>query len=130
MSNPNDYIKYTNRFDGVETVHELIYQTIGAASMCWEKVRKAGVFKTDEARAIGLESLAKLSELQKDMSTVHTGNIMVEEHLYYDDMTLTLAASVLVGRGMKQADAMDAVYAMINNGIVFRERKGQRNGRD
>jgi len=43
---PNPLNMFTNTGDPIET----IYQAVGAASMCWEAVEKAGVF--DEKSAI------------------------------------------------------------------------------
>lgn len=40
------------------TLEEAVYQAIGAASMCWEDVAKAGVFDSDRAKAIGDALLA------------------------------------------------------------------------
>jgi hypothetical protein len=43
------------------TLEEAVYQAIGAASMCWEDVAKAGVFDSDRAKAIGDALLAKVA---------------------------------------------------------------------
>lgn len=51
-----------NRFENVEGIEELVGQTIGAASMCWEDVCAAGVFNATEAREILHETLARLSQ--------------------------------------------------------------------
>ena len=36
-----------------ERMQTLVFEALGQASMCWDDVRRAGVFRSDEARAIG-----------------------------------------------------------------------------
>lgn len=43
---------------GAMTAEEAVFQALGAASMCWEDVAKAGVFKSRTATRIGNELLA------------------------------------------------------------------------
>lgn len=49
-------------FDDAETPEAAIYQALGAASMCWEHVEKAGVFQSDRASKIGEALLTRLEE--------------------------------------------------------------------
>lgn len=52
-----------NRFRDATTVEEVVGQAVGAGSVCWENVRAAGVFQSDEAARIVQEALARLAEL-------------------------------------------------------------------
>lgn len=54
----------TNRFADVTDVQELIYQTIGAGSMCWEDIYSAGVFDSTEAKEIAEECLERLQQIE------------------------------------------------------------------
>jgi hypothetical protein len=45
------------------TLEEAVYQAIGAASMCWEDVAKAGVFDSTRAKEIGDDLLVKVRTL-------------------------------------------------------------------
>jgi hypothetical protein len=36
-----------------EQLAQAVFQAIGSASMCWEDIYKAGVFRSDLARSIG-----------------------------------------------------------------------------
>lgn len=47
---------------GWTDLEEAVYQTVGAASMCWEHVEKAGEFKSDRAREIGRELIDWLTD--------------------------------------------------------------------
>lgn len=51
-----------NMFKETETVEEAIFQALGAASMCWEHIEKAGIFESTRAKAIGDDLVARLVE--------------------------------------------------------------------
>lgn len=53
----------SNLFSDAKTIQELIYQTVGAGSVCWSDVEKAGVFDTEKANATAIDSLKRLLEL-------------------------------------------------------------------
>jgi hypothetical protein len=42
------------------TLQEILFQSLGAASMCWESVDKAGVFDSTRAKEIGLALTAEV----------------------------------------------------------------------
>lgn len=48
------------KFDDAVSLNELLFQAVGAASMCWEHVEKAGVFDSDRAKAIAEEVVSRL----------------------------------------------------------------------
>ena len=50
-------------FAAVTTVREAVFQALGTASMCWEKVEGAGVFQSDQAAEIGDQLLATIQRL-------------------------------------------------------------------
>lgn len=54
----------TNQFDGADTVEQLIYQTVGAASVCWVGGTGDRVFDDKEARETAEAALARLKEIQ------------------------------------------------------------------
>lgn len=54
----------TNRFDDALTVEQLIYQAVGAASVCWENPGGAGIFDDGKARGVADDALARLKEIQ------------------------------------------------------------------
>lgn len=41
--------------ENVDNLQEAVFISLGAVSMCWENVDKAGLFKSDEAKIIGNE---------------------------------------------------------------------------
>jgi len=47
-------------FDGIEDVRAAVFQTIGAASVCWQSPEGAGVFDSTRAAALGEGLLAWL----------------------------------------------------------------------
>lgn len=52
-----------NRFSRAETVEEVVFQAIGAGSVCWENPNGAGEFDSTLARAVGDDAMARLREL-------------------------------------------------------------------
>lgn len=50
-------------FADCETPREAVFQALGAASVCWEQIEKAGVFESTRAKAIGDALISRLSEL-------------------------------------------------------------------
>lgn len=62
------------------TLAEAVFQALGAASMCWEHVDKAGVFQSERAKAIGDALLNKIAldtllveEKKSNTTCPHTG---------------------------------------------------------
>jgi hypothetical protein len=52
-----------NRFQDCVSAEEVVYQTVGAGSVCWQNPGGAGVFDDALARAVATDALAKLREL-------------------------------------------------------------------
>lgn len=48
-------------FDGAETVRDAVFIALGAASMCWQHIEKAGIFESEQAIEIGEALLDKLA---------------------------------------------------------------------
>jgi len=46
--------------DKADTLEDLVFQALGAASACWANLEGAGVFESDRAKAIGDELLERL----------------------------------------------------------------------
>jgi hypothetical protein len=56
-----------NRFSDADTIESLIYQVVGAGSVCWENVSGAGEFNSTLAKSVGEDALIRLSQLQNEM---------------------------------------------------------------
>lgn len=52
-----------NRFKDADNVESLIYQTVGAGSVCWENPGGAGVFDDEKARGVAEDAVQRLREL-------------------------------------------------------------------
>lgn len=48
-----DYSHITDELNKAKTLDELIFQALGAASMCWEDPGAAGIFDSERAKVIG-----------------------------------------------------------------------------
>jgi hypothetical protein len=48
--------------DGGLDLSGAVFQALGAASMCWDKIEKAGVFHSDRAKEIGEALIAFIEE--------------------------------------------------------------------
>ena len=48
--------------DPIDWAQSAVFQALGSASMCWDSPEKAGVFHSDEAKAIGDGLIAFLRE--------------------------------------------------------------------
>lgn len=68
-----------NRFHDVKTVQELMYQVVGAGSMCWVNV-PSGVFDDKEANAVAAQGLQRLLELLNvtEIETDTEDNLSIE----------------------------------------------------
>jgi hypothetical protein len=77
--------------DGYEplTLEAAVYQAIGAASVCWEHIGKAGTFNDDWAREIGEALLefvrGRVTELLADGTPVFVGTPDELRHALYED---------------------------------------------
>lgn len=54
-----------NRFSDAETIDSVLFQAMGAASMCWS-VPPKGIFDSTTARQIGDEAIERINELTSD----------------------------------------------------------------
>jgi hypothetical protein len=52
-----------NRFSRCVSAEEVVFQAIGAGSMCWDPRPGSQVFDSTEAEAVGDEAMARLREL-------------------------------------------------------------------
>ena len=43
------------------TLEEILFQALGAASMCWENVEAAGIFDSSRAKEVGMALLAEVN---------------------------------------------------------------------
>lgn len=50
------------KFDEGISIEDAVFQALGAASMCWENVDRAGIFQSEEATEIGEALLSKIYE--------------------------------------------------------------------
>lgn len=49
-------------FDDCETAEEAIFQALGAVSVCWENIDRAGIFESTRAKVIGDALITRLVE--------------------------------------------------------------------
>lgn len=47
------------------TLDNYVFQALGAVSVCWEDIDKAGIFESERAREIGHALMAKIEELSE-----------------------------------------------------------------
>lgn len=52
---------FSREYDGSLTVEAAVFQAIGAASVCWERMSGTGLFDDARATAIGRALLAKIA---------------------------------------------------------------------
>lgn len=52
-----------NMFRDCTTPEEVVFQAIGAGSVCWETMTGTGVFQDGKARAAGNDAMARLREM-------------------------------------------------------------------
>lgn len=52
-----------NRFKDAKSVEEVVFQAIGAGSVCWENPGGAGIFDSTEAKKVGDEAMERLREM-------------------------------------------------------------------
>lgn len=93
-------------FDDAKTIEELIFQALGAASVCWDSV-PSGVFDSTHAKEIGDEVVARIKQMAAE---------------YHREETLHIVYDSLKKVGLNHRLAEDAVITMQNAGILFRER--------
>jgi len=51
-------------FHGAETLTEVIYQAVGAGSVCWESMNGTETFQDQLARRIAEHALERIAEIQ------------------------------------------------------------------
>jgi hypothetical protein len=55
--------EFTSREPGiVPSLREVVFQALGAASVCWDDIEKAGVFQSEKAKEIGDALVAWIEE--------------------------------------------------------------------
>lgn len=115
------------------SLDQWVGEALGAASMCWSETPK-GVFDSTRAAAIAdallgqfklmLRAFVDESERRRKVSDGYLLERLSQiEDLHYDEETLE---KVRVGLGTvlsKERNITDAITAMQNEGILFRERK-------
>lgn len=53
----------SNLFEHCTSLQQLIGEAVGAGSVCWEDIDKAGVFKSEQAKEIVDDALKRINEL-------------------------------------------------------------------
>jgi hypothetical protein len=51
-----------NMFNECVNFEEAIFQALGAASVCWDNIEKAGIFHSERAKFIGDQLIERLFE--------------------------------------------------------------------
>lgn len=49
-----------------DKLESIVYQAVGAASMCWEHVENAGIFQDDKAKEVSEALLKALEKLDRE----------------------------------------------------------------
>jgi hypothetical protein len=52
-----------SKFAECETLEQVVFQAIGAGSMCWEHRHGGGIFQDHEATEVGHQAVARIREL-------------------------------------------------------------------
>jgi len=100
--------KRPNGFLAAHTPQELLGMLAGAASVCWEKPERAGIFDSTRASALVDEALAQLHEIAP---------------LHHTDETLIKVYQALRKANIDPDEAQGIISDMQNQGIYFREIK-------
>lgn len=50
-------------FDDADTLEAVVFQAIGAGSVCWESLEGTGVFQDGQAREVGEAAVARIRAL-------------------------------------------------------------------
>lgn len=65
--------------EDAETLEELVFQAIGAASTCWENLEGAGIFRATRAKALGDELLERLRERENSLVKLISTRTLINE---------------------------------------------------
>lgn len=61
---PLDYpTKTENMFAQCETLDSVVFQAIGAGSVCWENLDQTGIFQSDQAKRVGEHAMERIGQL-------------------------------------------------------------------
>lgn len=52
-----------NRFADCEDITQVVFQAVGAGSVCWENMSGTGIFQDDQARNVGDDAVARIHEI-------------------------------------------------------------------
>ena len=97
-------VEKDNRFADAEDRKGLIFQAIGAGSMCWEHIERAGIFDSDAAKKIGEDAYARLLEFDEPLLGLATTR----------DLLLELMSRFFMGQNFPDWEhAHDALDKMI-----------------
>jgi hypothetical protein len=60
---PSDVLDADGAFNNAETVEAVVFQAIGAGSVCWESMEGTGIFNDGWAHALGAAACQRLQEM-------------------------------------------------------------------
>lgn len=117
--------EFTPEHDGTLSLESAIYQALGAASMCWERMDGTGVFQSNRAKEIGDALLKKVQAATPDPPAGHGpgfdrptddhGRVMVEHMLNREVAEETLLTLRNIMDGIEQFNEKIMGNPMIRN---------------
>lgn len=106
---PGDRILPEYGFVGYEQLLEAVGMALGNASVCWEPMDCTGIFQSERA--------AQLVNELMELIWQHAHVFMVT----HDDSTMQKVYKSLMDAGLMPEQIVNAVFAMQNAGVLFRE---------
>lgn len=92
------------RFESGLTLDSLVYEALGAASMCWSSIRTGGVFDSIRASKIGAELVDRIRALDPEQLGIQLGTLELR-----DDSDVTARLHALIEANKSGApDTMEA----------------------
>jgi hypothetical protein len=94
---------------GQEQLREIIAMALGNASVCWDPMDCTGVFESERAGQLVHELLEFVWQFAHLFLVTH------------DDRTMQKVYKALMDAGLTPQQIVNAVFAMQNSGVLFRE---------
>ncbi len=75
---PTDRLNADGSFNSAKTPEEVVFQAIGAGSVCWETMEGTGIFNDGWAQALGAAACERLEELGVQTHPVGADSLTVQ----------------------------------------------------
>lgn len=100
-----------NKFKTAEDRKAVVYQAVGAGSVCWENPGGAGIFDSEQAVVVSEHALARLRELDEPLLGLATTKQLIEELQARLETTQHIPGATT--REIKEADAAAQATAIM-----------------